>query len=86
MTKNENIGIRVGDSIIHCNREFTIVNIACEEHVDGMVLSIRAFDPDMANREQQKAISMDQTKDQVLSMIKKMAEGGGGTMGFGLGG
>lgn len=84
--RNDNIGIRTGDTIIHCNRQFTIVNIMCEEHVDGMVLSIRAFDPDMANREQQKAINMDQTKDQVMNMIKKMAEGGGGTLGFGLGG
>ena len=80
--RESNIGIRVGDSIIHCNREFTSVNITCEEHVDGVVLAIRAFDPDMASREQQKAITMEQTKNQMVEMIKKMTEGGGGNMGF----
>jgi len=82
--ENKTLGIRVGDSIIHCDREFTIVNITCEEHVDGMILSIRAFDPDMASREQQKAISAEQAKNQVVEMIKKMTEGGGGNIGFGL--
>lgn len=85
--REKNIGVRVGDTIVHCNRVFTIVDINCEEHVEGMVFTLRAFDPDMANREQQKAISMDQTKNQVLEMIKKMTEGGGhGGIGFGIGG
>jgi hypothetical protein len=84
--REDNLGIRVGDNIIHCNREFTIVNINCEEQVDGMVLTLRAFDPDMALREQQKAITVDQTKNQVMEMIRKITEGGPGGIGFGIGG
>lgn len=80
------MGLRVGDTLIHCERVFTIVNINCEEHVDGMVLQIRAFDPDMANREQQKAINAEQAKDQMIEMIKKMTEGGPGGIGFNIGG
>lgn len=76
--RNGNIGIRTGDTIIHCNRQFTIVHICIEECMDGMVLMVRAFDPEMADREQQKAISVDQTKNRVLDIIKKMTEGGGG--------
>jgi len=84
--REKNLGVRVGDTIIHCNRIFTIVDINCEEHVDGMIFTLRAFDPDMALREQQKTINMDQTKNQVLEMIKKMTEGGHGGIGFGIGG
>lgn len=84
--REKNLGVRVGDTIIHCNREFTIVNINCEEQVEGMVLALRAFDPEMALREQQKAITVDQTKNQVMEMIKKITESGPGGIGFGIGG
>lgn len=86
--REKNLGVRVGDNIIHCNRTFTIMNISCEEQAEGMVLSLRAFDPDMANREQQKAISMEQTQHQIVEMLKKVTGEGGplGGIGFGIGG
>jgi len=89
MTDRENnLGVRVGDSIVHCNRIFTIVNIGCEEQVEGMVLSIRAFDPDMATREQEKAIKVEQTHNQVVDMLRKITGEGGplGSVGFNIGG
>lgn len=87
-SREDNLGIRVGDSIIHCNRIFTIVNIGCEEQVEGMVLSLRAFDPDMATREQEKAIKVEQTQNQVVDMLKKITGEGGalGNAGFNIGG
>lgn len=84
MSDQRLMGLKVGDTIIHLERLFTIVNIHSEEHIDGSVLTIRAFDPDMASREQQKAINAEQVKDQMMEMIKKMTEGGNGTIGFGL--
>lgn len=86
MDREKNLGVRVGDSIIHCNRQFTIVHIQCEEQVEGMVLSIRAYDPDMANKIHQKTITAEQTGNQIMDMIRKMTEGGPGGLSFGIGG
>jgi hypothetical protein len=84
--KEKNLGVRVGDTIIHCNRSFTIVNIQCEEQVEGMVLAVRAYDPDMASKIHQKTIVAEQTGNQVMDMIRKITEGGPGNMGFNIGG
>ena len=85
----KNLGVRVGDSIIHKNCEFVIVDIRCDEGMDGAELFIRAFDPNKADIEQQKKMKMDQTSNNFLDMLKKLSEGGGpeGLMrGFGMGG
>ena len=84
--REKNLGVRVGDTIVHCNRQFTIVSIQCEEQVEGMVLAIRAYDPDMASKIQHKTIVAEQTGNQVMDMIRKIAEGGPGNMGFNIGG
>jgi GH35 family endo-1,4-beta-xylanase len=91
----KNLGVRIGDTIIHKNLQYTIVNIECQEIVEGSTLLIRALDTDMALREQQKNMSndrsrdsIDQTRDQVLDMIKKITKDGGDIsgIGFGMGG
>jgi translation elongation factor EF-Ts len=85
MTDNR-MGLKVGDSVIHCDRMFTITNMRCDECAEGIVLHIRACDPDMANREQQSALNVEQTKEQLMETLRKlMGEGGHGGMGFGIG-
>lgn len=78
--------IRIGETIEYGGERFVIVDIRQEQSMGGMTLDVRGYDPDMANREQQKAIKMDQTSNQMLEMIKKLTEGGGfdiGGMKFG---
>jgi len=78
--------IKIGDEFEHGGERFTIVNINHEQTVEGNILLVRAFDPDMANREQQKAIKVEQTQYSIVDMIKKISEGGSGGIGFGIGG
>jgi hypothetical protein len=70
------LGIRVGDMIIHKDCNFVIVDIRCDESMEGTVLHIRAFDPSMADTEQQRKIKVDQTSNNFLDMFKKLSEGG----------
>lgn len=87
MDREKNLGVRVGDSIIHCNAEFTIIDIRRDENMEGIRLFIHAIDPDAADKEQQKAISMDQTGQQIMELVKKITEKGlGGIGGMGMGG
>lgn len=89
MVDRDNLGIRVGDSIIHKNYEYVIVDIRCDEVMEGAELLIRAFDPHKADVEQQKRMKIDQTAGNLLDMFKKISEGGGpeGIIGrFGIGG
>jgi Na+-translocating ferredoxin:NAD+ oxidoreductase RnfC subunit len=79
--REKNLGVRVGDSIIHCNGEFTIVDIKREETSEGMKIWIVAIDPDMADREQQKQIAQDQIGERITELIKKLAEKGIGGLG-----
>jgi hypothetical protein len=84
MTDRENnLGVQVGHSIIHCNREFTIVDIRCDESSEGMMLYIHAVDPDYADREQRKHISVDQTWQQIMELVKRITEKGLGGMEMG---
>jgi hypothetical protein len=73
--------VKIGCALEHGGEKFVVVNIKQEETMDGMVLIITGFDPEMANKEQGKAIKMEQTSNQVLEMVKKLTEGGG--TGFG---
>lgn len=80
-------GIKVGDKIIHKGCEYVIVDIRCDEGMEGAQLYIRAFDPSMADMEQQKKMKVEQTSNNFLDMLKKLSEGGGGMIGgFGMGG
>lgn len=84
--REKQLGLRVGDSIIHKNQEFVIADIRCDESMDGMELYLRAYNPDRAAMEQQKKIKMDQTAGNMLDMFKKLSEGGMGGIGFNIGG
>ena len=74
--REKNLGIRVGDTVIHCNREFTIMDIRVDESMEGMEMYIKAVDPHMADKEQQKAIKMNQTGEQILDMVRKVMSKG----------
>jgi len=87
--REKNLGVRVGDTIIHKNLEFVIVDIRCDEAMDGAELFIRAFDPNKADIEQQKKMKLEQTTNNFVDMFKRISEGSGpgGFMGqFGMGG
>ena len=45
MDKTKNEGIQVGGPIVHKSCEYVIVDIRCDEGMDGAELIIRAFDP-----------------------------------------
>jgi len=79
------MNIKIGAPIEHGGERFVIVNIKHEQTMDGMVLIMTAFDPDMASREQGKAIKVEQTQSQVIDMLKKIT-GEGGPFGINLGG
>lgn len=80
--------MKIGAEVEHGNEKFIIVNIKHEQTMDGMILQVSCYDPDMANKEQQKAIKVEQTQQQVIDMLKKVTGEGGplGNMGFGIGG
>ena len=80
--------IKIGCTIEHGGEEFLVVDIKHNETVEGMVLVVTALDKDMASREQQKAIKVEQTQLQVIDLLKKMTGEGGplGGIGFGIGG
>ena len=86
--REKNLGVHIGDSIIHKSCEFVIVEMRCDESMDGTELLIRAYNPDRAAVEQQKKIKVDQTAGNLLDMLRKLSEGGGeGLMGkFSIGG
>jgi hypothetical protein len=80
--------VKIGCEMEHGGERFVVVNINHEQTMDGKILLIRAFDPDMADKEQQKAMNVEQTQHQIVDMLKKMTGEGGplGGIGFGLGG
>jgi hypothetical protein len=78
--REKNLGIRVGDTIIHCNGMFTIVDIKREEGPEGMRLYIIAVDPDMADKEQRRNIEGEQIGSKITELVKKLAEKGLGGM------
>ena len=82
MTNREgNIGVRVGDSIVHCNREFTIIDIRVDESIEGLTLFVRGADKDLANKEHMKSVEMGHITSQVTELVKKLTEKGLGGLG-----
>jgi hypothetical protein len=77
MDKTKNEGIQVGGPIVHKSCEYVIVDIRCDEGMDGAELIIRAFDPHKADIEQQKRMKMEATSSNFLDMFKKLSEGDG---------
>ena len=75
-SRDSNLGVRVGDNIIHCNSGFTIVDIRREEMPEGMRIVIVAIDPDMADREQRKQIEGEQIGNKITELVKKLADKG----------
>jgi len=85
--REKNLGLRVGDTVIHCNREFTIVDIRCDENSEGMRLYVHAIDPDQADKEQRKNITQNHITQQVTELVRKLADKGlGGIGGVDMGG
>lgn len=80
-SREVSMGLRIGDTIIHCNDEFVIVDIRREERSEGLQLSVFACDSEQANKKQQDDISRDQIMSKVEELIKKVAEKGLGGLG-----
>lgn len=80
--------IIIGTEIEFGGEKFQVVNIRREDTTEGKVLYLAAYDPSMADKEQQTRIKMSQTGDGLIDMIKGMIEKGkkgdfGGGMGIG---
>lgn len=76
MDREQNLGVRIRDSIIHCNREFTITHIHVWESSEGMKLSIEAGDLIAVNKEETKKVEMDDVTQKMMEMLRKLFEGG----------
>lgn len=77
----------IGETVEHGGQKFVIVDIKHHATMDGVMLIMTAYDPNMADKEQQKQIKMDQTSQNMIEMLKKLTEGGGLDFGgFKLGG
>lgn len=75
--------MRIGEAIEHGGERFVIVDIKHHETMDGKILYMTAYDPNMADKEQQKQIKMEQTSNQMIDMLKKITGEGGPLGGFG---
>jgi hypothetical protein len=80
-SREKNIGLRVGDTVIHCNDEFVIIDIRREENSEGIRLSVYAADPDQASKRQEEQIKQDQIIDKGTELIRKITEKGLGGLG-----
>ena len=84
--KETGMKIKIGEAVEHGGQNFVVVEIKHHATMDGVMLNLIAYDPEMANKEQQKAIKMDQTSQNVIDMLKKITEGGGLNLGGMIGG
>ena len=73
--------IKIGEDIEHGNQKFIIVDIKHHVTMDESVLVVMAYDPNMADKEQQKSIKVEQIGVQVMDFVKKLTEGGGFSQG-----
>lgn len=71
------MNIAIGTKLIHGGAEFVVVDIKHNATADGTILQLVAFDPEMAKQERQKAITMEQTGNSIMDLVKKIVEGGG---------
>lgn len=68
--------IKIGEPLEHGGQKFVVVDIKHQSNMDGVVLIVTAYDPSMADKEQQKSIKVDQISNQVMDLVKKATEGG----------
>lgn len=73
-SREHSLGLRIGDTLIHANDEFTIIDIRREENAEGMRLSIYAADPDQASKLQELTIKHDQLSEQGTDLLSQLAE------------
>lgn len=81
--KGGEMNTKIGDTVEHGGEKFTVVDIKHHQTIDGKVLYLTAYDPDLANKMQQDQIKAKQTGENFLDMLRKLSEGG---KGFDLGG
>ncbi len=79
--REKNLGVRVGDTIVHCNEVFVIVEMQRHEVSGGMRLLIFAMDADQADKNQQEEIKQHQTVSKVTELVNKLTERGLGELG-----
>lgn len=79
--RESNLGVRVGDTIIHCNGQFVIVDIRRDEGIEGVSLYIHAADPATVKRNETKSIEAEEIGGKITELIKKLTDRGIG--GFG---
>lgn len=85
-SRESNLGLRIGDTVVHCNDQFVIVDIRREETVDGMKIFIMGTDPDVADKVQRKDIEYNALMEKMTGLLKGLADRGlGGLEGFGKG-
>ena len=75
-SRETNLGLRVGDTVIHCNDSFTIVDVRRQEEVDGMKLVIIATDSDQANKLHQDQITHSQLFEKMTELFNRLADKG----------
>lgn len=80
-SREQNLGLRIGDTIIHCNDEFVVVDIKREEKSDGMQIVIYAVDPDQASKVQEEQIKSDQMMTGIMDIARKVMDKGIGGLG-----
>lgn len=79
--------VNIGEQIEFGGAKFIIVKVNRDDNMDGKVLCITGFDPDMANKEQQKQIKTDQIQETLVDTLNKLLKKGGeGGFGINLGG
>jgi hypothetical protein len=77
--------IRIGEEVEHGGQRFVVVDIKHQATMDGVVLQVVGYDPEMANKQQHKAIKVEQTQEQIIDMLKRLT-GEGGIGGIHIGG
>lgn len=80
-SRENNLGVRVGDLIIHCNDTFVIVDIRRQEESDGLKLIVICTDAEQADKRQREQITQDQVFSKVTDLIQKLTEHGLGGAG-----
>lgn len=68
--------IIIGTEIEFGGEKFQVVNIRREDTTEGKVVYLAAYDPTMADREQQTRMKMSQTGEGLVDILKNMIEKG----------
>lgn len=85
VSERENM-IKIGDTIVHSQQEFTIFDIKLQETPQGKSLMIIAYDPDMAQQMQQQQMKAEQMHSDMIDTLSNLFKKGGGSFGIGISG